>query len=259
MWFEANYMKLNQDKCHYLIPGRTPEFLWAQVGGEKIWESNHEKLLGLVIDKKLNFNKHLTDICNKVSNKVTALRRMVKIIPFDKKRLLMKAFIESQFSYCPLVWMFRSRKMNRRINYIHERALRLVYNDYQSSFDDLLRQDNSVCIHHRNIQKVAIEMFKIEHNVGSQLLQHLFCKSAFNTTRSKASFRRPNVNSVYYGEQSLRYFGPIVWDNMIPKAMKEICELGDFKKRINTWVPDNCPCRLCMSFIPNLGFVITDK
>ena len=152
MWFEANYMKLNEDKCHFLVAGNRHECLWAKVGEERIWESSHEKLLGLVIDKKLNFNKHLETICKKTSAKVTALARMVKIIPFEKKRLLMKAFIESQFSYCPLIWMFCSRKMNNKINYIHERALRLVYDDYTSTFNDLLKKDESVCIHHRNIQ-----------------------------------------------------------------------------------------------------------
>ena len=79
MWFEDN----------------TPEHLWAKVGGEVIWESSHTKWLGLVIDKNLNFNKHLEILCKKVSAKVSALAR---IIPLEKKRLLMRAFIKSQFS-----------------------------------------------------------------------------------------------------------------------------------------------------------------
>ena len=121
--------------------------------GEHItWESRQEKLLGLSIDKKLNFNDHLVNICKKASVKVSVLASLAKILSFERKRLLMKSFIESQFSYCPLIWMFRSRKMNRRINYIHYKALRIVYGDYTSSFDELLLKDNSVCIHHQNIQ-----------------------------------------------------------------------------------------------------------
>ena len=129
IWFEENYTKLNQDTCHFLLAGNTPEFLWAKVGNELIWESRYEKLLGLTIDKNLNFNQQLSILCKEVSAKVSALVRMVKIIPFEKKRLIMKSFIESKFSYCPLIWMFCSRKMNRKINHIHERALRLVYED----------------------------------------------------------------------------------------------------------------------------------
>ena len=131
IWFELNYMKLNQDKCHFLISGNTPEYLWAKIGEHVIWESPQEKLLGLTIDKNLNFEAHLSNVCKKASVKVTALARLVKLVPFERKRLLMKSFIESQFSYCPLIWMFCSRKMNQKINHIHERALRLGYQDYQ--------------------------------------------------------------------------------------------------------------------------------
>jgi ribonuclease P/MRP protein subunit RPP40 len=253
VWFDNNYMKLNQDKCHFLIFGNTPEHLWAKVGETVIWESRQEKLLGLTIDKNLKFNEHLLIICKKASGKVTALARMVKLIPFSKKRILMKAFIESQFSYCPLIWMFCSRKMNRKINHIHERALRLVYDDYTSAFSDLLKRDNSVCIHHRNIQQLAIEMFKVKNKLCPEMIQSLFCLNL--SEMSSASFVRPRVNSVYKGKQSIRYFGPVVWDSMLPTDIKKISKLKDFKEAIKKWVPDNCSCRLCKNYIPGVGFV----
>ena len=140
VWFDGNNMKLNQGKCHFILAGNTPEMLWAKVGEEMIWESNSEKLLGLEIDNYLNFNKHLSNLCQKVSGKVSALARMVKILPFDGKRLILKMFIESQFSYCPFIWMYCSRKMNRKIHYLQERALRLVYEDYTASFGDLIKR-----------------------------------------------------------------------------------------------------------------------
>ena len=140
-WFELNYTKLNQDKCHFLISGNTSEYLWVQVGEHKIWESLQEKLLGLNIDKNLNFNEHLSIVCKKASSKVRTLARVAKIIPFEQKRLLMNSFIQSQFSYCPLIWMFCSSETNRKIDYIHERALRLIIEDYVSSFKELLFRD----------------------------------------------------------------------------------------------------------------------
>lgn len=253
MWFEANYMKLNEDKCHFLFAGNTSEHIYANIGNEIIWESSHEKLLGLMIDKKLSFETHLNNICKKASSKVTALSRMMNFIPMEKKRLLMKAFIESQFSYCSLLWMFCSRKMNNRINHIHERALRLVYEDYTSSFDELLLVDNSVCIHHRNIQKVAIEMFKIKNNMAPILISDLF--NFQNCERTKSSFQRPKINSVHNGASSIRNLGPIVWDIMIPKVFHSIDNLEIFKKEIKNWKPDNCTCRLCREYVHNIGFV----
>ena len=86
-------MKLNRDKCLFLFTGNTPECLWVRVGSEMIWESRDEKLLGLTIDKQLKFDRHLSILCKKVSAKVSALGRMVTIMPFEKRRLLMKSFI----------------------------------------------------------------------------------------------------------------------------------------------------------------------
>ena len=98
------------------------------VGKELIKGSKSVKLLGITIYNKLNLNEHVSNICDKVSQKLHILARVV-FINTDKLRILMKAFIESQFNYCPLVWMFHSRTLNNRINRLHEKALRLVYKD----------------------------------------------------------------------------------------------------------------------------------
>ena len=79
-------------------------------------------------------------------------------MPLEKRRTLMKAFIESQFSYCPLIWMLHSRTLNNKINRILERALRTVYSDYNSSFNELLGKDGSFRNHQRNVQSLAIEV-----------------------------------------------------------------------------------------------------
>ena len=119
-------MKLNKDKCHFLITGNLNEHLFVKVGDELIWESAEQKLLGVTIDKNLNFDSHLSKLCNNVGRKVTALARIAKLLPFNKRKLILNTFIDSQFSYCPLVWMFCSRKMDRKINRLHERSLRIV-------------------------------------------------------------------------------------------------------------------------------------
>ena len=92
----------------------------------------------------------------------------------DKLRLIMRAFITSQFSYAPLSWMFHSRTLNNKINKIHERALRLVYDDENLTFQELLDLDGSITIHHKNIQRLAIEMFKIKNNLSPPLMNDIF-------------------------------------------------------------------------------------
>ena len=77
---------------------------------DKNWESGNVKLLDVAIESRLNFNSHIDSICLKANQKLSVLCRLVKLLSFDKKRLLFKTAFEFQFKYCPLVWMFCSRK-----------------------------------------------------------------------------------------------------------------------------------------------------
>ena len=122
-----------------------------------------------------------------------------------KKRILMNAFFTSQFSYCPLVWMCHSRTNNNKINRLHERCLRLINNDKQSSFDELLQKDDSVSIHMRNIQILATEMYKLINNLSSPTMNRVFklnSDSRYNL-RQISQFSRSLVKSVYHGTDFL--------------------------------------------------------
>ena len=154
-------MKLNEDKCHFMIFGeRTNQEVSINIGSCAVNNSKEEKLLGISIDANLSFEKHISNICQKAGNKLFALSRMSAYLGTDKLRLLMRAFVTSQFQYCPLVWMFHSRKMNNKINRLHERALRIAYKDFCSSFATLLEKDRSVTIHEKNLQLLMTEIFK---------------------------------------------------------------------------------------------------
>ena len=86
----------------------------------------------------------------------------------------MKTFIESQFGYCPLIRMFHGRTVNKNINHLYERALHIVYKDYISSFEDLLKRDKYVTIYYRNIQSLAIELLKVKRNLSNSMLSNIF-------------------------------------------------------------------------------------
>ena len=103
-----------------------------------------KKLLGISIDTKLSLQHHSTSLCKKASQKLHALARIAHYMDFEQRRPLMKAVVISQFNYCPLIQMFHNRALNNRINKIHERALRLVYQSKNLSFSKLLELDNAV-------------------------------------------------------------------------------------------------------------------
>ena len=93
-----------------------------------------------------------------------------------ERKILMETFINSQFGYCPLTGMFCGRKVNSRIKHLYERALRLVYKNRDLSFDNLLKKGGPFTIHHRNIQTLSIELFKVENGLPNEILSNIFEK-----------------------------------------------------------------------------------
>ena len=145
-------MKLNKDKCHLLIAGHKYENLWVAVGGTKVWEENTQTMLGIQIENNLFFDKHVIGLCKGAGRKLSVLKRLARILHFQIRRILIQSFFNSQFSYCPLIWMFINRGTNHRINRLQERSLRILYKDDISAFKELFQQDNSVTIYTRNIK-----------------------------------------------------------------------------------------------------------
>ena len=140
--------------------------------------------------------------------------------------------------------MFHSRCVNNKINSLHDRALRITYSDRSSSFEDLLKKDNSVSIHHRNIQALATEMFKVKNNIAPEIMKKLFApKMSSYDLRNNDSFKRRRVNSVWHGTESVSYLGPKIWD-LEPNEVKESESLNCFKFKIKRWIHEGCPRRI---------------
>ena len=116
-WFSNNFMKLNADKCHLLVlEQRSDDPVTVRIGNSEVVNSSEEKLLGFQIDNKLSFDNHVSKLCEKASNRLYALALISSYMDQSKLRALMRAFIISQFQYCPLIWMFHSRQLNKKIN-----------------------------------------------------------------------------------------------------------------------------------------------
>ena len=253
-WFKNNLLKSNADKCHLLVS--TNDRVSVNVDGFKIDKSDTEKLLGVKFDKKLTFDDHISDICKKAGRKISALARVTRYMGIAKKRILMNAFFISQFSYCPPVWMCHSRTNNSKINRLHERCLRLVYNDKQSSFNELLEKDGSVSIHMRNIQILATEMYKLVNNLSLPSMNRVLKlnSGSYYNLRQISQFCRSLIKLVYHGTESISYLGPKIWD-ILPDDYKTIQNLNTLKIKIKKWKPENCPCRLCKVYIDRVGFL----
>ena len=252
-WFSSNSLKANPEKFKLLLSSND-ENLSIHIDGNTIQNSKNNELLGVTIDNKLKFNSHVTDLCMKASQKLHALARVSHYMNFEKKRTIMNAFITSQFGYCPLTWMFHSRKLNCRINRIHERALRIVYDDENKTFEELLRMDNSFKIHIRNIQSLSIELFKIVNGCSPEIMNDIFPLKDLTKYCTKFPFKTKNVNTEKYGIDTLSFLGPKIW-SLIPQSIKDASSVKEFKNKIRNWQPEKFPCRLCKTFIAGVGFL----
>ena len=175
-----------------------------RIGDTEIKNSEYEKLLGIKVNTKLNFNEHLNDIISKASRKIKALSRVMPHMSLSKKKKLVSSFFNSQTNsqtnYCPLIWMFHSRVIKNKINRLHERCFRLLHGDKSSSFEKLLEQDKSVAIHARNLQILAKEMFKVYPNISPPIFSEIFHRRDINfNLQINSDFAMPNVRSVFHG------------------------------------------------------------
>ena len=131
----------------------------------------------------------------------------------EKRRIVMKMFIESQLNDCRLIWMLHSRTLNNKINHLHERPLRIVYSDYKSSFNTLLEKDGSFSIHHKNIQSLANEIYKFLHGLFPAIVGHIIKLNkppAYNLRTCQELYSR-NPKTVRYGTETISFLAPNIW------------------------------------------------
>ena len=159
-WFSDIQMQGNSGKCYLILSTSKPAKV--QIGESLIESTSCEKLLGIKIDSKLLFDKHIKKTCKKARNKLRALAGIKPYMDIEKKEVLMNSFFELSIQLLSISLMCHSRRNNSKINNLHERRLRLIYGDKKSSYEELLEKDGSVSIHRRNMQARAMKMYKVK-------------------------------------------------------------------------------------------------
>ena len=208
----------------------------------KIRSEYSVKLLCIEIDNQLNFDNHVSKLCKKAGSQLNAIGRHRKYIGFSDKKALIKAFIFSNFNYCPLVWHSTSMSSTNKIDSIQKRALWLLYNDSTSTYDSLLAKAKP-SMEIKRYRTLALEIFKTLNDLNLTYMEDLYCLRS-------SSARRPNniavvkTNTNTYGTKSFRLLGPQIWD-FLPEHIKAETSLAHFRGLINTWFGKEYLCNLC--------------
>ena len=245
-WFKANQMVANPSKFQVMLMGlKTNDRIVLDIGGVSIDVVNSVKLLGVTIDSKLKFGQHVTNLCQKANNKISAFSRISNYLNQKQSLLLYNSFTMSQFNYCSLIWMFCGKVANDCVNRTHKRALRILFNDFTSSFEELLQKANQCTIHRKNLQKLMVEVYNSLTQQNPSFLWDMFQEKINDyNLRSKNLLMLPQAKTTTYGNESLYFRGSSLW-NSLPNDIKTATSVCSFKKSIKTWSGEKCRCKIC--------------
>ena len=245
-WFENNHMCANPDKFQAIVLGmKNPELVSLKIGGSNIKPATNVTLLGMDLDNKLKFDSHIHDICRKAAKQINALKRLSKLLNLESRMAIFRSFIMSNFNYCCLVWHACGAKNTHKLEKLQERALRFVYLDTDSNYNELLDRADLATLHLGRMRTLATEVYKSIHKLNPPYIQDLYKpKITTHNLRAQNNLHIPRVNSTTYGLHSSSYLGAKIW-NELPQNIKSAVNLSSFRKLVKTWSGENCRCAYC--------------
>ena len=230
--------------------------LHIEIDGFTVQNSHCEKLLAVHFDDQLRFDFHIEKLCKNANRKLHALARVTPYMDLFKKRILVNAFFDSQFNYCPLIWMCHSRKLYHKINRVNEKCIRIIYNDKTSSYKELLSKDGSFSMHYKNLQKLVIEIYKVAYGLCPEIMNKVFqfqIRDHHNLTNN-STFRIPSFNAIFKRKECVFLSWPKLW-SQVPDKIKSLESPRSFEKAIKKWVQQMCQCIFCRIFLDGVGFI----
>ena len=202
------------------------------------------ELLGLTIDKELNFSKHIDKLCRNAQYKLHALRRIRKYLSLEKAKMLGNAFIDSQFNYAPLIWMFCRKGLYLKMQKIHHKTLKVIYQS-NKTYEELLELSETVSIHQRHLRFLVTEVHKSTSYLNPKFMCSFFThKEIPYNLRKGQVLSLPPARSTYYGTNSVHFRGSLIWNNL-PSYIKSSRSVCEFKNNIKNFRNIDCGCLIC--------------
>ena len=199
--------------------------------------------MALNIDKALKFDKYIKKKCKLANAKLQALKRLSKYLTEDCKLAILRSYIVSHFTYCSPLLHFSSKYGRQKMEKIHYRGLCVTFNDYNSSYEELLHRSKSCSLEISREKSIVTEMYKCLKGLGPKYYKEIFTLQS-RTSRRGPTFKLPRVRTTHYGLHSLRFSGPNLWNNL-KVASKRAINIENFKKDLNNYKGTECKCAQC--------------
>ena len=244
-WCTINRMEANPNKFQIMISGSSDMDITVNEN-VTITSERSVKLLGINLDNNLTYNEHVNTLIRKASRQLNCLKRIAYGLETKVKLLLYKSFVLSNFSYCPVVWHACGATNTKKLEKVQHRALKFVFKDYTSSYEDLLERAKLPTLELGRLRAIATEVYKAYNKLSPEYINSLFTP---NTSRYNLR-RRENVRlmtnrTTRHGLHSFRHTGGKIW-NQLPQNLKEASDFKTFKFLIKTWTNnDSCECTFC--------------
>ena len=220
-WFESNNLKANPTKFQLIVFEESNVERSLVVHGANIQSSSSVKLLGVLIDHSLLFTEHISQLCIKAGRKINVLSRLCCSLTTEAKLLLMQAFILSHFNFCSIIWHYCSMRDLRKIEKLQYKALKYVYNDFNSSYTDLRIMANRPLMYIERQRSILLEVYKCLNQISPRYLHDMFeIKMMPYNLRNESIVILPKYNFIKYVKYSILYDGAALWNALDKKKCK---------------------------------------
>ena len=216
-----------------------------KIDNQEIKTASSVELIGIKLDNKLSFKEHISDLCKAAGAKLNAIKRLGNKLDQKERKLLIDAHVISYFNCCSTVWHFCGKVEIHKMEKLHERSIRFIYNEYNMEYFQLLKNKNLKTLYNQRVNTMCCEIYKTKHNLNAGYMKDLLSERPSNyPSRKQNDFYIPKANQYKFGYNSYRVEAPKQW-NLLSESAKSVTSLKRFKRILKNENTPCCSCDIC--------------
>jgi len=246
-WLDHNYLQANGDKTQGMILGNSSYVYDLVFNGTSISLEEHLKILGVHLDNQLSFKEHINILLKKAYAKITALRRLKRLVPANILLLLYKSFVLSHFEYCNSLLIGVNKTLKKKLEDANHYGLRTILNmGKNSDYESLLKIANMNSLEHRRIEQSLTIFFKCFKEDGPRYIDNLFKPriTPYNLRNSGVNVEQSPYNSKFL-HSSFSFIISRIW-NRLPASVKNARNVASFRSLLKKQYFTGCQCNNCI-------------